>query len=382
MASDPQSQGAAIEDYFVEDRTFPPPADFAADALVTDAEIYDEAEADWQGFWARQAADLVTWYDEWDTILDWDLPVRQVVRRRHAQRVVQLPRPPRRGRPGRPGRLPLGGRAGRHPHHHLRRPARRGAALRQRAQGPRASRKGDRVAIYMPMIPELPVAMLACARIGAAALGRVRRLLGRLAGRPHQRRRVQGARHRRRRLPAGRRPTCSSPSPTSRWPSTPSIEHVVVVDRVPARRRRRRRRRHDRGPRPLVPRPHGRRPTPTCAPERDGQRGPALPALHVGHHGQAQGHHAHHRRLPHPGRVHPQVRLRPPARDRRLLVRGRHRLGHRPQLHRLRAARQRRHRRSSTRARPTRRARTGCGTSSSATASRSSTPRPPPSARS
>ena len=56
MASDPQSQGAAIEDYFVEDRTFPPPADFAADALLAGAEIYDEAEADWQGFWARQAA--------------------------------------------------------------------------------------------------------------------------------------------------------------------------------------------------------------------------------------------------------------------------------------------------------------------------------------
>ena len=49
----------------------------------------------------------------------------------------ELPRPPRRRRPGRPGRLPLGGRAGRHPHHHLRRPARRGAALRQRAEGPR-----------------------------------------------------------------------------------------------------------------------------------------------------------------------------------------------------------------------------------------------------
>ena len=78
MASDTQSGtesgGAAIEDYFSEDRTFPPPADFAADALVTGAEIYDEAEADWQGFWARQAADLVSWYDEWHTVLEWDQP--------------------------------------------------------------------------------------------------------------------------------------------------------------------------------------------------------------------------------------------------------------------------------------------------------------------
>ena len=52
--------------------------------------------------------------------------VRQVVRRRPAQRRRQLPRPPRRGRPRRPGRDPLRGRAGRHPHDHLRRPAGRG----------------------------------------------------------------------------------------------------------------------------------------------------------------------------------------------------------------------------------------------------------------
>ncbi len=62
--------------------------------------------------------------------------VRQVVRRRQAQRLLQLPRPPRRGGPRRQGRLPLGGRARRHPHHHLRRAARRGAAVRQRAEGP------------------------------------------------------------------------------------------------------------------------------------------------------------------------------------------------------------------------------------------------------
>ena len=219
MASDPQSPGAAIEDYFVEDRTFPPPADFAAEALVSGAEIYDEAEADWQGFWARQAADLVTWYD--DVAHDPRLgpAVRQVVRRRHPQRVVQLPRPPRRGRPGR-ARSRSTGRASRATQRTityadlLDQVQRFANVLKGLGVG-----KGDRVAIYMPMIPELPVAMLACARIGAAALGRVRRLLGRLAGRPHQRRRVQGARHRRRRVPPRRSRTCSSPSPTWRWPT-------------------------------------------------------------------------------------------------------------------------------------------------------------------
>ena len=53
------------------------------------------------------------------------------------------------------------------------------------------------------------------------------------------------------------------------------------------------------GPRPLVARPDGRRRRPTARPSR-GQRAPALPALHLGHDGQAQGHHAHHRRLPRP----------------------------------------------------------------------------------
>ena len=61
---------------------------------------------------------------------------------------------------------------------------------------------GDRVAIYMPMIPELPIAMLACARIGAPAHGRLRRLLRGGAERPHQRRRGQARHHRRRRLAA------------------------------------------------------------------------------------------------------------------------------------------------------------------------------------
>ena len=86
-----------------------------------------------EAFWARQAAELVDWVEPWHTTLDWQLPDRQLVRRRHAQRRVQLPRPPRARRQRRPGRVPLGGRAGRHPHDHLRRPARRGAAVRQRA---------------------------------------------------------------------------------------------------------------------------------------------------------------------------------------------------------------------------------------------------------
>jgi acetyl-CoA synthetase len=166
MASDPQSQGAAIEDYFVEDRTFPPPADFAAQALVTGAEIYDEAEADWQGFWARQAADLVTWYDEWHTILDWQLPFAQWfvggtlnVSYNCLDRHVEAGQGQKvayhwEGEPGDHRTVTYADL--------LNEVQRFANVLKDLGVG-----KGDRVAIYMPMIPELPVAMLACARIGA-----------------------------------------------------------------------------------------------------------------------------------------------------------------------------------------------------------------------
>ncbi len=67
--------------------------------------------------------------------------VREVVRRRRAERFVQLRRPPRRGRPRRPGRVPLGGRARRLPHDHLRPAPRRREPGRQRVEGARRARR-------------------------------------------------------------------------------------------------------------------------------------------------------------------------------------------------------------------------------------------------
>src|SRR5205807_9175692 len=63
---------ATIEAYYLEDRTFPPPDEFRGNALVSDAKLYEEAEADWEGFWAAQARELVSWFDDFDTVLDWD----------------------------------------------------------------------------------------------------------------------------------------------------------------------------------------------------------------------------------------------------------------------------------------------------------------------
>ena len=44
------------------------------DTLVAGPFMYDEAAQDYQGFWARQALDLVTWAEEWTTICEWELP--------------------------------------------------------------------------------------------------------------------------------------------------------------------------------------------------------------------------------------------------------------------------------------------------------------------
>ena len=199
--------------------------------------------------------------------------------------------------------------------------------------------KGDRVNIYMPMIPELPIALLACARIGAPHSVVFGGFSPDSLVRPHQRRRGEGPRSPPTAAGAAARSSPLKANADVAVADTPSIEHVVVVRRTDERRAHGADGRdhwyHD-----LMADADGRLPG-----RADGQRGPPVPALHVGHDGEAQGHHAHDRRLPHPGRVHAQVRVRPPPRRRRLLVRGRHRLGHRPQLHRLRPARQRRHRR-------------------------------------
>jgi acetyl-CoA synthetase len=159
--------GAAIEAYYLEERTFPPPESFKKEALVTNQGIYDEANEDFQGFWARQALELLDWYDEWDTVLEWDLPFakwfvggtinvsyncldRHVAAGRGAQVAYHW-----EGEPGDTRTITYA---------QLLDEVQKFANV-LKAMG---VKRGDRVAIYMPMIPELPVAMLACTRIGAA----------------------------------------------------------------------------------------------------------------------------------------------------------------------------------------------------------------------
>src|ERR671917_509618 len=57
-------------------RTYEPPEEFARQANVDDASVYEEAARDYEGFWAERAREL-HWFEEWDRVLDWDPPEAQ-----------------------------------------------------------------------------------------------------------------------------------------------------------------------------------------------------------------------------------------------------------------------------------------------------------------
>jgi acetyl-CoA synthetase len=167
MADERHDDAPAIEDYLHEERRFPPPESFKRDTLVAGTFLYDEAAQDDQGFWARQAADLVSWSRDWDTICDWELPFAKWfvggqlnVAYNCLDRHVEAGRGDRvaihwEGEPGDTRTITY-------------------AALLDEVQRFANALKGlgvdtgDRVNIYLPMVPEAVVAMLACARIGAA----------------------------------------------------------------------------------------------------------------------------------------------------------------------------------------------------------------------
>jgi hypothetical protein len=88
---------------------FAPPTEFAAQAKVADAAVYEQAAADPQAWWAGQARQRLDWDSPFATVLDDSNPPFY---RRDAERVVQLPRPARSGRPWRSGGLPLARRGG------------------------------------------------------------------------------------------------------------------------------------------------------------------------------------------------------------------------------------------------------------------------------
>ncbi len=150
-----------------EKRTFPPSAEFKQQALVSDVGLYDDANADYQGFWARQAGDLLHWETEWDTICDWQLPYAKWFIGGELNVSYNCL-----------DRHVLAGLGDRVAIHWEGEPGdTRTITYRQLLDEVSqfanvlkglGVQRGDRINIYLPMIPEAVVSMLACARIGAA----------------------------------------------------------------------------------------------------------------------------------------------------------------------------------------------------------------------
>jgi acetyl-CoA synthetase len=159
-----------IESFQHEERTFPPPEKFAASAHIKSmAELEGlraEASADPERFWARLAESELHWFKKWDTVLKWNPPHAEwfvggkinisyncldrhlgTWRRNKAALIWE-------GEPGDTRTLT---------YQQLHTEVCRFANVLKRV----GVEKGDRVALYMPLIPELAISMLACARIGA-----------------------------------------------------------------------------------------------------------------------------------------------------------------------------------------------------------------------
>ena len=154
----------SIEALLEERRTFAPPEEFVRQANASDPDIYARAAKDPDAWWASQAERLA-WFEPWETVLDWDPP--------HHKWFVG-------------GKLNasyncldrhLAENGERVAYHWVGEPGEKRAVTYKELHEEVCRlanvltdlgiRKGDRVAIYLPMIPELPAAMLACARIGA-----------------------------------------------------------------------------------------------------------------------------------------------------------------------------------------------------------------------
>ena len=166
MSNDHTNNNDTIDALQWEKRTFPPSDTFKKNTLVAGTFLYDEANKDYEAFWARQASELVSWDTTWDTICEWKLPYskwfvggklnvsyncldRHVIAGKGDKVAFYF-----EGEPGDSRTITYS--------QMLDEVQKFANVLKGLGVN-----KGDRVNIYLPMIPEAAVAMLACARIGA-----------------------------------------------------------------------------------------------------------------------------------------------------------------------------------------------------------------------
>jgi acetyl-CoA synthetase len=159
-----------IESHLIETRVFKPSDGFVQQALIPSLEqykeLYQQSIQDPEGFWSKQATELLLWQKKWDTVLKWETPFAQWfvggklnVSENCLDRHLNGPRRNKaaiiwEGEPGEVRTLT---------YQQLHREVCKFANVLKRNH----VQKGDRVIIYVPMCPEAAIAMLACARIGA-----------------------------------------------------------------------------------------------------------------------------------------------------------------------------------------------------------------------
>jgi acetyl-CoA synthetase len=158
-------KAAEFSDLLREDRSFPPTPEFRAQANARDASIYANAERDPEAFWASFAREL-EWSRPWDTVLDWQPPHAKWFVGGKINASVNCVDRHARGARRNKAALVWEGEPG------DRRTLTYFDLYREVSQFANALKslgvkKGDRVAIYLPLIPELVISLLACARIGA-----------------------------------------------------------------------------------------------------------------------------------------------------------------------------------------------------------------------
>ena len=160
MADEPD-----LEVLLKDEERFAPPPDFARQANFSDPEIYDEADADFEAWWERWAKEL-DWFEPWQTVLEWDAPWAKWFQEGKLNASHNcLDRHVEAGRGDKVAYHWIGedGETRDVTYAELLEMTQRFAnVMKSLGVG-----KGDVVGIYMPMIPETPAAMLACARIGA-----------------------------------------------------------------------------------------------------------------------------------------------------------------------------------------------------------------------
>lgn len=148
-----------------ESRLFKPPEEFRAQAIVQSAEIYESAEQDRLGFWTKQAERL-TWFEPWSKVLDWQPPFAKWFIDGKLNAAYNCLDRHLTGWRRNKAAIIFEGESGDSrilTYQDLHREVSQFANVLKSL----GVKKGDRVTIYLPMIPEAAIAMLACARIGA-----------------------------------------------------------------------------------------------------------------------------------------------------------------------------------------------------------------------